>query len=482
MEVTTLIALTLFILDWVIKLAFIIYIPQKRNPSSAIAWLLALFVIPYLGIILFFIIGSPKLSRSRRNQQKYIDNLVERSSPVKSNQLGTLPKTTVQKVEPIAQLAKSLGKFSAAEGNTVKILPEYDKAIEDIVRQIKTAKKYVHLEYFILTLDDTTRSLFTELEAAINRGVTVRVLIDALGPRSFPYFKETKRELTRIGADWHLMLPIRLTRKKYNRPDLRNHRKILVVDGLFAYIGSQNLIKRNYHRKDDIYYDELVAKITGPAVNACNAIFASDWFAETQENISKKIALTKLSPKSGSSVVQMLPSGPNFEYTNNAKVFTSLIHAAKKEVVITNPYFVPNEAILNAVITAALRGVRVRIINSEAMDQWMVGHAQRSYYQQLLEAGVEIYLYKYPRLLHSKHMTIDDDIAIVGSSNMDIRSFELDLECTMIAYDPAVVKALRKVQMYNIKNATKLNVKTWKKRSLWQNLRDSLARMTAALQ
>lgn len=481
METSTWIAVALFLLDWIIKIAFIIYVPRRRNPSSAIAWLLALFIIPYFGIVLFLIIGSPKLSKTRRKQQKYIDNLIAAGSPVKNNQLSSLNEVSMRKAKPIADLAQGLGKFPALEGNKVKILPEYDKAIADIVKEIKAAKRYVHLEYFIITLDDTTRPLFEALEAAIKRGVKVRVLLDALGPRPFPYHKETKKELTRIGADWHLILPIRLS-KKYNRPDLRNHRKIVVIDGQLAYMGSQNLIKRTYHRKDDIYYDELVAKIAGPTVNACNAVFASDWFTETEENISKEAELTKLAPKSGSSVVQILPSGPNFEHANNAKVFADLIHAAEKEVIITNPYFVPNEAILDAVISATLRGVRVCIINSEAMDQWMVGHAQRSYYQQLLECGVEIHLYKYPLLLHSKHMTVDDDIAVVGSSNMDIRSFELDLECIMIAYDKSVVKELRKTQAYNLKNSTKLNLKTWKKRSLWQDLRDSVARMTSALQ
>lgn len=481
MENSTWIAAALFLLDWIIKIAFLIYVPRKRNPSSAIAWLLALFIIPYFGIILFLIIGSPKLSKHRRKQQKYVDTLISTGTPVKNNQLSSLSEDTQRKVKPIADLAKGLGMFPALKGNKVKILPEYDKAILDITKEVKAAKEYIHLEYFIITLDETTKPLFAALEAAIKRGVKVRVLIDALGPRSFPYHKETKRELTRIGADWHKILPIKLS-KKYNRPDLRNHRKIVVIDSRFAYIGSQNLIKRTYHRKDDIYYDELVAKIAGPAVNACNAVFASDWFTETEENIAKEVRLTNLAPEAGQSVLQILPSGPNFEQANNAKVFADLIHAAEKEIYITNPYFVPNEAILDAVISAALRGVKVHIINSEVMDQWMVGHAQRSYYQQLLEAGVEIHLYKYPILLHSKHMTIDDDIAVVGSSNMDIRSFELDLECIMIAYDKSVVKDLHKIQAFNIANSTKLNLKTWKKRSLWQDLRDSVARMTSALQ
>jgi cardiolipin synthase len=181
-------------------------------------------------------------------------------------------------------------------------------------------------------------------------------------------------------------------------------------------------------------------------------------------------------------LAQLLPSGPGYDTLNNAKLFAALIHKAEKSIVITNPYFVPEEAILDAITSAAKRGVDVTIINSEAMDQWMVGHAERSYYAELMDTGVKIYLYKYPVLLHSKHMTIDDDIAVIGSSNMDIRSFELDLECIVVAYSKSVVKDLRKVQKYNLSRATKVNPDTWHQRPFFDKFRDSIARLTSALQ
>jgi cardiolipin synthase A/B len=159
-----------------------------------------------------------------------------------------------------------------------------------------------------------------------------------------------------------------------------------------------------------------------------------------------------------------------------------MIYAARKSVVITNPYLVPTEAIMEAMTSAALRGVQVTIINSEVMDQWAVGHAQRSYYQQLLTAGVKIYLYKAPILLHSKHMTVDDDIALLGSSNMDIRSFELDLEVTMIAYDKNVVKDLRKVQAHDMARSKQVKLGSWKKRGIQEKFSESVARLTSAVQ
>jgi cardiolipin synthase len=482
MNSVTIGAAILFVIDLVIKLAFIVYIPRKRNPSSAIAWLLLLLIIPYIGILLFLLIGSPKLNKYRRKQQRYIDNLISSRNTVKGNQLKSLPKEARVRAKHIADLAMSLGKFPAVAGNKVKILPEYNKAIADIIKEINVAKDHVNVEYFIVAYDETTKPFFEAMEQAVQRGVKVRLMFDALGYKAYPNKKQMRSELTRMGIDWHMMLPIRFTRKGYNRPDLRNHRKIVVIDSRVAYVGSQNMIDRTYHRKDDIFYDELVAKMEGPAATECNAIFASDWFTETGKNLGKELELNKLAPKVSDVVLQMLPSGSNFDQMNNARVFTALIQSAEKEVFITNPYFVPTDAMLDAVTSAAIRGVKVTILNSESMDQWMVGHAQRSFYQQLLECGVNIYLYKSPVLLHSKHMTIDDDMAVVGSSNMDIRSFELNLECVMLAYDKSVVRDLRKVQVENIKRSNKVNLKTWNKRSLWQDLRDSVARMTSAIQ
>ncbi len=473
-----------FLIDWVLRIGFLLYIPQKRKPSSAIAWLLVIFLLPGLGILLFLIIGSPKLSKRRRRKQQEIDKLIANTTKHTDDDLGNLSPSEKERVASIVALNRSLSKLPATAGNKFKVLPEYDRAIDDIVTEIKRSKEFVHLEYFILALDKTTQPIFDALGEAVERGVKVRVLFDAMGYRAYPRRGEMKKLMTALGVEWHMMLPVRLKPKDYNRIDLRNHRKILVIDDRVAYIGSQNLVDRTYHRKDKIYYDELVVKMTGPIVRHCSAIFAGDWYAETNERLTEVIDPKKraLPPRTGSVVAQLVPSGSSYETLNNSKLFVSLIHKAQKSLVITNPYFVPDDAMLDAVTSAALRGVEVSIINSEAMDQWMVGHAERSYYQELLAAGINIYLYKQPILLHSKYMTIDDDIAVIGSSNMDIRSFELNLECVVVAYDKSVVKDLRKVQEYNLSRSKKVNLTSWRKRSFWVKFLDSIARLTAALQ
>ncbi len=477
-------AVAAFLLEWLIKIGLIFYIPRNRKPSSAIAWLLVLFLLPWLGIILFILIGNPKLSKRRRRMQVEIDKLIDTAVANSDQRKHLFTPRQLERYEPVAELSEALGKLPVRAGNSVKILPEYDEAIADIVKEIKQAKEFVHLEYFILALDETTQPLFDAMEDAVKRGVKVRFLIDGMGYRRYPRRKEMKRLLTSIGVEWHFMLPIRFKPSLYNRPDLRNHRKIVVIDDKLGYVGSQNLIDRTYHRRDDIYYDELVAKISGPIVRDCNVIFASDWYAESGEKLTK---LTNpkhrpLPKETGKVHAQMLPSGPSYELQNNAAVFTFLLNAARKRIFITNPYFIPSEGMLEAIIAAAKRGLDVTMINSEAMDQLMVGHAQRSYYSQLIEAGVKLYLYKAPVLLHSKHITIDDDFAVIGSSNLDIRSFELDLESTLIAYDESVVKDLRKVQARDLERSTKVDLNTWEQRSNTKKLLESIARLTAALQ
>lgn len=477
-------AVALFIIDWIIRIGFIIYIPRKRNPNSAIAWLLLLFILPGLGILLFLIIGNPRLSKNRRNMQRTADKLISNITDSMKDDIGSLSEQQKARARSLISLNRSLAKFPASGGNSVIIQPEYNDSVKDLINEVKKAKEFVHIEYFIVALDKTTKPLFDAMKEAVDRGVRVRLLFDGMGYRAYPKRKEMKKLLTEIGVEWHEMLPIKFRPSQYNRPDLRNHRKIVVIDDKYAYIGSLNMIDRTYHRKDDIYYDELVVKLSGPIVRQCSAVFACDWYFESGERLQKIISpkFRKMPKKAGDVVAQLVPSGSGFDNSNNSRLFASLMYKAQSKVVITNPYFVPNEAMLEAVTSASLRGVDVKIINSMAMDQWMVGHAQRSFYDQLMKAGVKIYLYKYPKLLHSKHMTIDDDIAVIGSSNMDIRSFELNQECAVVAYDKKVVSDLAKVQKQNLSNSKRVDVNEWDRRKLFDKFLDSLARLTSALQ
>ena len=231
------------------------------------------------------------------------------------------------------------------------------------------------------------------------------------------------------------MLPIQPLKGEWRRPDLRNHRKIVVVDGRTAFVGSQNMIEASYHNtkheRAGRQWRELITRIDGPVVWSLDLVFASDWFIETHERLRDEVQERPSPMEPGEVLCQVVPSGPGFPDENNLRLFLADLRRTGADL-ITSPYFVPDESMLYAITTAAQRGIEVQLFVGEHGDQALVYHAQRSYYEALLEAGVQICLYPAPYILHSKHFSIDDDVAVIGSSNMDIRSFNLDFEVSVM--------------------------------------------------
>lgn len=475
------------VLDWIIRIGALFIVPKNRKPSSGTAWLLLIFFFPVFGALLFLIIGNPKLPKKRRQAQAMSDKVIASllaEFQQNHDQNNLLDVTAPKKYQKLAHLSESLSNLPVFGGNKIEVLPKYDEAIKRITKDVDAAEYYVHLEYFIIVLDETTKPLFESLANAAQRGVKVRVLYDSLSTKRYPKWRAMLKYLDNAGIAVQPMLPLRLPGRGYVRPDLRNHRKLVVIDGVTSYTGSQNLVQRNYHRKDDIYYDELVVRIQGPITLQLAAVFLTDWYTETGVLLNYKDMGTKATAvrKYGNVPAQVLPSGPGYDDENNLMLFTDLIHSAEKEIIIVNPYFVPDDALSTAIISAAKRGVKVTMINSEAIDQWMVGHAQRSFYETLLKNHVNIWLYHAPVLLHSKFMTIDGEVAVIGSSNLDIRSFFLDLEVSLIAYDKNTVNELRKTTETYLRKSQKVQLKGWQKRPQHKKLLDNIARLTSALQ
>jgi cardiolipin synthase len=470
----------------VVVVAFFV-IPVNRKPSSATAWLLLITIAPLIGVIIFIYIGNPKLPPRRRQLQRKMSDLIGQAIERASGDPATaalLAPPAPPVAQPHAALAERLGGMPAFGGNCVEVLAEYDAIIERMAREIDAAKRFAHVEYYIIAWDATTEGFFSAMERAVQRGVKVRLLLDQIGSRSYPRRKEMEAHLSRIGVDWHYMLPVG-NPKEWLRLDLRNHRKILVVDGEAAYTGSLNVIDRTYHTEGDLKYDELCARVTGPVVAQLEAVFVTDWYAETGELLDPRNypELRQDGWKAtGQSLCQVLPSGSGFEDENNLRLFTGLIGAAQRRLVIVNPYFVPDDSLLLAITSAALRGVKVTLINSEISDQLFVSSAQHSYYEQLLLAGVEVLLYHKPIMLHSKTMTVDDQIALIGSSNLDIRSFTLNMEVSLVVYDPAVVRELHKVFDGYVARSRPVQLNAWRKRPASMKLMENIARLTAALQ
>jgi cardiolipin synthase len=477
------------VLSYLIGILALFIIPANRKPGEATAWLLLIFGAPVLGVILFLLLGTPKLSRWRREQQQHMNERIKDFAE-EAEQIPALAPIVApplpSRFEPHVDLIAQLSGMPVMAGNTIELLPDYVGAIDQIVRDIDAAKRFVHLEYFMFAADTIGTPVIDALLRARERGVVCRVLMDHLS--NLLIQGPVLKRLRGAGIPVHRTLPVDPLHKQWNRLDLRNHRKIVVVDGAVAFTGSHNLIEDTYHKRSNIrkgiHYIELVVRVTGPVVREFNAAFITDWYSETEELLDERTApeMRVRTPVTGDVLCQVLPSGPGFEHNNNLMLFVALLHAARRRITIVNPYVVPEETLLLALTSAAQRGVEVTLIVSERGDQFLVYHAQGSYYEELLKAGVNIYRYRAPAILHSKSITIDDDIAVIGSSNMDIRSFELNMEITLVCYGTQVAADLRKLEEEYLRRSRQLTLETWQARPLHTKLFDNLARLTSALQ
>ncbi len=473
-----------FLLDLSIRVAAIIIVPRNRRPTAAMAWLLAIYFIPFVGVLLFLLIGTPRLPRKRRRMQQQINDYIRDTS--EHLDFGTLRPHAPEWFTSLVTLNRNLGAMPIAGDNTAHLISEYQESLDAMADAIRQARRYVHVEFYILQTDAATEGFFAALEQACARGVTVRVLLDHWANRGKPFYTQTLRRLDDMGAQWHLMLPVQPLRGRYQRPDLRNHRKLLVVDGVVAFTGSQNVTDSTYNLpkniKRGLHWVDMMVRLEGPVVASVNAVFLSDWYSETNAALTDEIDLFDLTEGTGDLDCQVVPSGPGFEFQNNLKLFAGLLYAAQREIIIVSPYFVPDEALLLAVTTACQRGIRVELFVSEQGDQAMVYHAQRSYYEALLRAGVKIWMYRKPYILHSKSMTIDDEVAIIGSSNMDMRSFGLNLEISVLIRGDGFVAQMRRMEQEYRDLSREMTMEEWSKQPLRSTVLDNLARLTSALQ
>jgi len=477
-------ALLLVALHAVIVFIATVYLSANRRPSAAIAWVLAIIFIPYLGALVFLLIGVGRLPRSRREKQREVNELILART-------AGLDQVSHREEWPewlgsAARLNRNLGALPMVGGNRIELLPDYEGSIASMVAAVDEATEFVHVQFYILVLDTVTQPFFDALARAVKRGVAVHVLSDYLACLMLPRRKETIAAFAEMGAEWRALLPLRFWRGQWRRPDMRNHRKLLIVDGRVGFTGSQNMIDSTYLKpgnlKRGLHWHELMMRLEGPAVRELNAVFLADWYSETDEILPFDTSPVVLPAAADLLDAQVLPSGPSFDNDNNLKLYAMLIHKAEHRVSITSPYFVPEESTMLAIVTAASRGVQVELFASAIGDQALVYHAQRSYYEELLRAGVAIYLYREPTVLHAKHFTIDDDVSVVGSSNMDIRSFSLNMEVSVLVHGAEFVQRMRVVQDEYRSNSRRVELADWLDRPAGAKVFDNLARLTSSLQ
>jgi cardiolipin synthase len=473
--------------DLIIRILAVGIIPGNRRPTTAMAWLLGIFFVPSVGLILFLLFGNFRLSRRRVEQQQLVSERVRARTSVLTDAASEYPGP--EWVKSAAELNHRLGSIPMVDGNSVELIPGYPDSIAAMTEAVRNAKRFVNAEFYIMSTDHVTDELFTALEEAADRGVEVRVLFDHIGTLRIKGYRRLLRRLRASRIQWRRMLPLLPIHGQWRRPDLRNHRKIMVVDGEVAFTGSQNLIEPSYnnpkHRKVGREWVELMARLRGPIVPTLNVVFATDWLSETDESLEAQLE-DQLQPPANSApgnvTAQVVPSGPGFSTENNLRLFNTLIYSAQHRISICSPYFVPDDSLLYAITTAAQRGVDVELFVSEKGDQFLVHHAQQSYYKALLEAGVKIYLYKAPFVLHAKHFTIDDEVAVLGSSNMDMRSFSLNMEVSVMLLGAEIVDSMRSVEDTYRDISHELKLEDWMRRPLAARYVDNVARLTATVQ
>ncbi len=467
-------SLPYLISEWAIRLVMLVYVPQRRSAAATRTWLLLIFLLPWPGLTLYAVFGRIYLSKRRIARQLRASQRI-RAAQAQMGVRAHIRPELAGDFAPIVALATRLGDFQPFGGNHIELLTDYNGAIARLVADIEQARHHVHLLYYIYGNDETGRRVAEALARAAKRGVQCRVLMDAVGSK--PALARLAPRMRADGIEVQAMLPVGFFRRNAARFDLRNHRKIAVIDGQIGHTGSQNIVNPEFVK--GFPNEELDLRVTGPVVAQLQAVFLADHYFEAGGQLEQPELFPELAPLGGS-VAHVVPSGPGYQRENAQELMVSLLYSARERVVITTPYFVPDEPFLQGIRSARLRDVEVDLVVSEHANQWVTQLAQRSYYDELLDAGVRIHLYK-PRFLHAKHLSIDDEVVLIGSTNIDIRSFALNAEVNVLIYDAGVAAALRVVQERYFAHSRRLEAAEWNRRPLATRTLQNIARLADSL-
>jgi cardiolipin synthase len=460
--------------EWAIRIAALLFVPIRRSADAARAWLILLLLLPVPGLLLYLLIGRPSYPRRRRARLERARRLLTSASGEIAHSKACRQPSLPASFEQAALLIERLGRLPPLAGNKVELERGYDDIIARLIGDIDAARDHVHLLTYIFADDETGTRVIEALARAVRRGVECRVLVDSAGSRR--WLPHVRAMLSEGGVSVAEALPLAPWRRGSARADLRNHRKLTIIDGRIGYIGSQNIVDARASRR--IVNEEVVARVEGPIVTEMQALFAVDWLLETDEVISGSDHFAH-QPTAGSVIAQLMPSGPDHGDALS-QLTIALMHGARRRIAITTPYFIPEPALVQALRTAVLRGVEVVLILPARGDHLLVRLAQQSYYGELLDAGVSICSYV-PRFLHAKHFSIDEDICQIGSSNVDVRSFMLNAEVSLLVYDRAVTQRLIAIEQSYIRSSTELTSETWARRSLAVKVAENLARLLGPL-
>lgn len=382
-------AIPYFISEWVIRIGMLLYVPRRRSPSAARMWLMLIFLFPWPGLVIYAVLGRLHPPKRRVELQAKVSDLIREARSRWEEHTTQLSDELRPELRQAVTLAVNLGDFGICGSNNFELLVDYGGMIERLVADIEAAERHVHLLYYIFADDDTGRQITEALGRAARRGVKCRVLMDGIGSRAA--LRTIAPAMRAAGIEVQALLPMGLFRRKRARIDMRNHRKIAVLDGSVGYFGSQNIVAPEFVK--DCTNEELVARVTGPLVAQLQAVFLMDRYLETEASLQDSDLFPE--PRCvGTSPAQVLPSGPTYPNENAHQIMVALMYGARERIVITTPYFIPDEPFLQAMRAAVQRGLEVHLVVSHQSNQLLVSLAQKSYYDELLDAGVRIYLYE----------------------------------------------------------------------------------------
>jgi cardiolipin synthase len=409
-----------------------------REPASRLAWVIIILVAPVIGTIAYLLLGETRVRRRRFGE------LVDRGLPRPRKDPEIIDHLDKSPYAAPFAFARSINGLPPTAGNSASLALDSDSAIDQMIADVDAARNHVHATTYIWLQDRNGLKMKGALIRAAKRGVAVRVLADALGSRGFIRSVHW-RQLIASGAEMRAALPLgNLLRVLLRgRIDLRNHRKAMIVDNRVAWCGSQNLADPEFRIKPRFApWVDIMTRWEGPVARDWQFLFVSDWMGEGGDDISGCLADRVGTPDTGPIIAQAIGTGPIFAYDAMPSCFSELIHSAREELVVTTPYFVPDEQLIYALLSAARREVRVILVFPKRSDSRFVAGASRSYYADLGKAGAEIFEFR-PGLLHAKTMVVDRKIALVGSANLDRRSFELNFENNILFENEDLAAAVR---------------------------------------
>ncbi|HMN84919.1 MAG TPA: cardiolipin synthase [Bauldia sp.] len=479
-------SLALFLVHWLIIVAVGERVVVRRpDPGVALAWLFLAVLVPYVGGLAYLLIGErrvdPRRERAIRTLQRDYRTLFDRGTGIEAPAIDWLRHRP--EVRGLDALGRTFVGSETVGGSAWRLYSTTAEALAAIVADIDAAKASVVMEFYIWADGGDADRVAEALVRAAGRGVSCRVLVDAIGGR--PWWRGKGPERLRAGGVEVLpALRVGPWRSVVGRTDLRLHRKIVVVDGAIAWTGSMNMVDPRFFKTDagvGEWLDAMV-RLEGPVVAPLAAVAIGDWMLESGAAIGDlvKSAGLRLLPAAGTADMQVAPTGPGATGDGLLQMLLALVNAAREELVVTTPYLVPDVSLLKALRGAAGRGVRVVIVVPERVDSVLTRHASRSYYDDLLAVGVAIRLYR-KGLLHTKSITVDGALAMFGTANLDMRSLWLNDEVTLFAWDSDFANAVRALQQTYIDDCDPVDPAAWAKRPRARRFVDDLARLVSPL-